>query len=443
MIVSVLEKAGYAVEFHDYQTYPARRKPDPATFGEFLAAVESPVIGISTLSGNLPTVLLAVRRLKRDRPEKKIIVGGPAATDSPEGIVENFPVDIVVRGEGEVTVVELARCLEEGSGLEGVRGITYRVDGEIRSTPNRNRIRDLDSLPFPAYHKIDFGDYGSGVHLMTSRGCPYGCEFCSTHSIWQRQVTYRSITSILDEILSIRDRVNMLTFCDDNPALQQSRMLELCRRLKGAAIGFPWSSYGRVNHMGESMIEEMVAAGCVEVFYGIESGSNAILRKLKKKLTIEEAQACLKMTRRHVQQVNASFIWGFPYEGINDFYDTLMAIGEAERNDIKAYLYLLGPFRQTPLFRSHGHLIRFSEAFYPHVSTIPIRERLSDYPEVIELVKNHPDMFAGFCHYDHPELVTKKLTLEKLGLRRAVSADSQASTTCDSSDGVNWPDEDV
>jgi anaerobic magnesium-protoporphyrin IX monomethyl ester cyclase len=419
MIVAVLEQAGYDVEFLDYQTYSALRKPSVDTFSEFLRTASGSIIGISVLAGNLPTVLGAVQRLKKAQPRKTVILGGPAASDSAQGILEAFPVDIVVRGEGEATVVELVRGLEDGIDLKDVAGITYRDGGDIVSTPNRARIQDLDSLPFPAYHRIDFADYGAGLHLMTSRGCPYECGFCSTHSTWERTVTYRSIESVVREVASVKDMIRMLTFCDDNPALRAERVFELCRCLQEENIRLPWSSYGRVDHMGEEMIRTMAAHGCVEVFYGVESGSDAVLSRLNKRFRFEEAQACLKMSARHIGQVNASFIWGFPYESLEDFYDTLMAVGEVERTKgVTPYLYLLGPLPKTPLYREFGHLTRFSEDFYPHVTTIPVRERLADFPEVVELVIRHPSLFTGFYHYDHPELPTKRKLLESLGLRK-------------------------
>ena len=172
-VTAVLEQAGYQVEFYDYQLEPVDRPGCPDAFYEFLRRARANVIGISTLSSSLPTVLLAVRRLKDEAPHKTVVLGGPAATDTAEAILAHFPVDVSVRGEGEETAVQLMRALERGKGLEEVAGLTFRQDGTVVSTSPRPRIRDLDTLPYPAYHRVDFRRYTSALGIVYARGCPY------------------------------------------------------------------------------------------------------------------------------------------------------------------------------------------------------------------------------------------------------------------------------
>lgn len=417
-VVASLEAAGYRVRFLDYQVQRvAGARVAGATFWNAIRHLDAPVIGISTMSGNLPYVLWAVRKLKAERPDQVVILGGPGATDAPVDILRHFPVDVIVCGEGERTTVELLKALHEGTDLERVHGIAYRrPDGEISVTPRRERITDLDGLPWPAYHHIDMADYAHGLHVMTSRGCPYDCAFCSTHSIWERRVTNRTIASVLDEIESMRDRVNWITFCDDNLCLQPERITELCRGLTERGLNrIPWMTYGRVNLMTEPMVRMMAEAGCEEIFYGIESGSNAVLARLKKKIRIEEAHEVLRMTSRYVLQTNSSYIWGYPFETLDDFLETLMAVTEDQRiPGVTPHFYQLGPFAQTPLYQEYHELLRFDPEKVANVGTIPVNERLTSYPELVELIETYPRIFTAFYHYDHPELAMKRKLLDQI-----------------------------
>jgi len=420
LIVAVLENEGYEVVFRDYQTAGSRsRMPSPQTFYEFVRELDSPIVGISAMAGNLPTVLGAIRRLKKEEPDRIIVLGGAGATDAPDQILRHFPVDIIVRGEGEETTLELMAALKTGTKLDAVAGISFQQDGQIIHTPNRPRITNLDRLPFPAYHKIDFADYYNGLHVMTSRGCPYNCGFCSAHTIWQRRVTNRSIENVIHEIKGVRDQITWITFCDDNLMLSPQRILDLCRRLREEELDIPWMSYGRINLATKEIIQEMAAAGCQEVFYGIESGSNRVLEILRKKLRIEDTFPVLEMSADYIQQVNTSFIWGYPFETTEDFYDTILALGQNEQlSGVTPHFYLLGPLLNTPIYQEYGHLTRFDINFFPNVSTIPINEHLTNYPELVELVQGYPDLFVAYYHYDHETLPAKRRVISTLNERR-------------------------
>jgi radical SAM superfamily enzyme YgiQ (UPF0313 family) len=416
-VVASLEGAGYQVHFLDYQVQQvAGPRVSGATFWRGIRHLDLPILGISTMSGNLPYVLWAVRKLKEERPDQIVILGGPGATDASEEILAHFPVDVVVRGEGEITTVELVNALRMGQDLADVRGIAYRCDGEVRLTPPRERLRNLDRLPWPAYHHIDMADYAHGLHVMTSRGCPFGCTFCSTHSIWQRRVTSRSMESVLAEIESMRNRISWITFCDDNLCLQPERVVELCRGLVERGLSkIPWMTYGRVNLMTEALVRTMAKAGCEEVFYGIESGSNAVLARLRKKIRIEEAREVLRMTSHYVLQTNSSYIWGYPFETLDDFLETIMTVSEDQRiPGVTPHFYQLGPFAQTPLYQEYHHLLRFDPESIPNVGTIPVNERLTAFPELVDLIRTYPRIFPAFYHYDHPELPLKRRLLEQI-----------------------------
>jgi radical SAM superfamily enzyme YgiQ (UPF0313 family) len=408
MIVASLEAQGFNVGFIDYQTTEGNRN-DPHQFYRFISErAQSDIIGISVYSSSLPTVLLAVRRLKAEHPERQIILGGPAASDTPGAILQHYPVDIIVQGEGEVTVVELMRALEDRRDLSTVPGLTFRKSGEIISTPPRPRVQDLDSLPYPAYDRVDFRNYSSSLSTVYSRGCPYDCSFCSVHSVWQRKMTYRSPESLADElhhmILNHPGEINEIAFHDDTFILDEDRVVRLMKALRERGIDLPWFCYGRVNLMTEDFLKTLVGYRCSKMLFGIESGSRAVLDRIRKKFTPEEARQVIDLARRHVGWIVTTYIYGFPFETMSDFHDTVHAVLEDRSKGIISNLYLLCPLPQSPLYFEFKDLLVFSPN---HHSLLGTPTDFARYPEVVDEILDHPDVFAAFYHYQHQGLEGK------------------------------------
>jgi anaerobic magnesium-protoporphyrin IX monomethyl ester cyclase len=415
LITAVLKEAGYGVEFRDYQTFSADHKLSVETFLAFLRQSDSNIIGISVMCNSLPTVLGAVRRLKQDSPDKTIILGGPAATDLPRSIMRHFPVDAIVVGEGELTIVELLRALEFGEDLREVQGICYRRDGAIRMTPRRARIPNLDDLPFPAYEEIDFVDYGPAAGIIiTSRGCPFRCTFCSAHSVWQRSVSERSAANVAEEAVLLSRRVERLVFVDDTLVLDAKRVEDLLKALRAAGVDKPWRCNARIGLMSDNLLRLMAEHGCEEVFYGIESGSNQVLRAIKKGFTIEMARREVERTLRYIPKVTTSYVWGFPFETMDDFYETVWAIAQhAPLEGVRPQVGLLSPLPKSPIYREHRGSVRFSPELNPRVM-LPSPESLADYPDITGLIVDYPRLFSPFYYYDHPDLGRKSAVMARI-----------------------------
>jgi anaerobic magnesium-protoporphyrin IX monomethyl ester cyclase len=416
LIVSALEEAGYTVHFQDYQTYRAERKPSIETFYRFIKDAPGDIIGLNAYSSILPTVLGAVRRLKAEFPRKMVILGGPSPTDTPVEIMRAFPVDVIVLGEGELTVVDLMRTLEDGGDLDEVAGIVYRRDAEIRMTPRRPRVQDLDSLPLPAYHRINFADYGHMVHILTARGCPYQCKFCSVHSIWERQVTYRTAESIERELRLVRDQVREIRFADDTFVLNKRRVREMIALMRKVGLEVPWRANGRLDLMDDDLLAAMGESGCQVMMVGLESGSNRVLRAIKKETTIEQAYYTLRKAARYIRHLDVAWIWGFPVETLEDLYETVMAVAEICRlpTDVWTHGHLLCAFPKSTFYQEHRQMIRFDTGLYPSQRAFMPSERLSEYQELVSLIREYPEIFAGFYYFDHPELEAKRALIDKL-----------------------------
>lgn len=415
MITAVLQEAGYQVDFRDYQTYAAERKPAIETFLSFLEQVDCSIIGLSVMANALPTVLGAVERYKRNHGDTLIILGGPAPSDLPREILERFPVDIIVVGEGEETTVELMHALESGRPLGEVAGLCYREDGEIRQTGARARIQNLDALPLPAYERIDFADYPPGkAIILTARGCPYECSFCSAHSIWQRQITRKSPRRVVEEICSVRDRITGVEFHDDTFTMDPERVQTLLALMRAEGLSLEWVCNGRINLSTPALLGLMADHGCHEVFYGIESGSDRLLHRIRKNITSEQGRRVVEQTAQIIGRVVTSYIWGYPFESLDDFFQTMLAVcRDAARREIRCQLGLLSPLPRSPLYQEYRDTIRFSTDIGPGVM-LPGNGSLAAYPDLVELITRHPEIFSPFYYYDHDDLLEKAKVVKRM-----------------------------
>jgi radical SAM superfamily enzyme YgiQ (UPF0313 family) len=415
-LAAVLREQGFTVALHDYQLCSEPRKPDPETLFRFVPT-DAPVVGVSAMCNSLPTVLGAIERLKQERPWQTVILGGPAATDTPGPIVERFPVDVIVRGEGEATLAELMPLLAVGAPrerLEQVAGISFRNGRRVVHTPPRRRIQNLDSLPVPAYDLVNLAHYDGVLPVVAVRGCPYECAFCSAHSIWERRLTSRSPAHIAAEVRAWQGRARQVDFHDDTFTLNRSRVRAIIRALRKRGVHLPWSCNARVNLMTESYIEEMAALGCSEIFYGIESGSNRVLARIAKQITIDQARRTVAKTARSMKGVVTSYIWGYPFETVDDLYETLMSVADDLRTPgVRPQVGLLAPLPRSPLKNSPYVRLRFDPAFVSP-AIFPATDSLGGYPQLITMIRSHPNLFSAFYHFDHPELEAKRAMLDRL-----------------------------
>src|SRR5512135_1769714 len=218
-----------------------------------------------------------------------VVMGGPHPGYVDEEILSTKRVDFIVRGEGEVTFSELVVALEKNGRTDSIQGISFFSEGKPVRTPARPFIEDLDSLPLPARHLIPIEDYqrtkfgGRPIApLITSRGCPYQCAFCSSSHFWGTKVRMRSVASLLSEIQEIHHRYhfNAMAFVDDTFNLFPKRVIEICHGIVEKKLDLWWWCLSRIDLLlrNEDMIHEMVWAGAKSVFIGVESPRRATLK---------------------------------------------------------------------------------------------------------------------------------------------------------------------
>jgi anaerobic magnesium-protoporphyrin IX monomethyl ester cyclase len=258
------------------------------------------IIGFSATSFTFSRTIELARRVKDSGSNIITVVGGPHVPIGMETVLDSPCFDYAVCGEGEMTIMELVELLQRErkpgtASLSVIHGLIFKDDdGRTVVNPMRPRIDNLDNLPNPAFHLFQMDKYGI-YPLLTSRGCPFGCTFCSIKAIWGTRWRYRSPENIIMEINHARNKFNWIekpfSIIDDSFNVIPKRIEEFCTIILGRNMDFQWFSAGfRADKISLSLARKMKEAGCIGVSVGIESANNEILRRIKKKETIEEIE---------------------------------------------------------------------------------------------------------------------------------------------------------
>jgi radical SAM superfamily enzyme YgiQ (UPF0313 family) len=413
-IAAVLEEAGCEVDFRDYQVTSYENPLAHKSIVDFLSDSED-TLAIGCLFNTLPFLLPSLKEIKDENPEKVIILGGAGPSSVAARLMEEFPfVDVVVKGEGEKTMEELAR----GVMYEDVKGIVYRANGKVFTTLERERIHNLDALPFPAYEKIDVSQY-TQAGVITARGCVYHCSFCEVAPLWGYHTEQRSVSSVIDEIQMLRDQgVTSLHINDDTFVLDRRWVVAFCDAVVHEGIDVTWRCLGRINLMDKALLKSMADAGCTGVQYGIESGSQHVLNTVGKQIDIPHAKEVIGLSVECIEHVLATFMWGFPFETLGDFYQTIYLMGEVAEMGALVKLLFLSPAPLSPLCKEFRDRLKFDEKFVPNLLWGVYRDKFSqdEKERVFELIRQYPDVFSALYYVYTPEVEEKYQILKKAGM---------------------------
>ena len=292
------------------------------------------LIGVTSWSYNFGVAMEFVDAIKRKHPAVPIVLGGPHATFVDDRIMERFPqVDYVLRDECDHTFPRLLRALEFKNPPEKlalIPGLTWRRGGEVVRNPRGSVVEDLDALPFPAYHLIDVADYlplSPVLAVEAGRGCPFNCNFCSTTNMFQRSYRVKSASRLLDEVEWAMQACQTRRFelLHDNLVAGKKYVLELCREIRNRNLDFDWSCTSRTDNLTEEIANHMFVAGCVSIFFGIESMSAARQQWTGKKLKPERVDEVIRFTRAQHITPSVGIIVGFPDETDEELNDTIAA----------------------------------------------------------------------------------------------------------------------
>ena len=353
-LAAVLEKNQYDVEVIDYQGLNPTRKQLEAE----LIKSHPDVVGVTTSTLTYNPALDIVKAAKEVLPNCLTILGGPHVTVLDEQTLSEAPeADVIVRGEGEQTMLEHADLASKSElkKLGQVEGITFRNGEKTFQTPNRTFIQDLDQLPHPAYKYFPLDSYRVFgklfLPIITSRGCPFQCAFCTSSRMFGKQFRARSPKNIVDELEMLRDvyGADAFTFYDDTLTLERNRIFEICELIKNRKIGIPWDCQTRVDQVSKEVLTKMRETNCQQIFFGVESGCQEILDALRKKTSIEQNANAIKWAKDAGLFVAISVMVGYPGETTDTLKQTLDFVRKTKPDDV--YLCVATPYPGTELRR--------------------------------------------------------------------------------------------
>jgi anaerobic magnesium-protoporphyrin IX monomethyl ester cyclase len=350
-LAAVLEKNKYEVDVIDCQALKL-------SFEEFKSEIskrQPNIIGLTSTTLTYKSALKLAKITKEMCPNCLTILGGPHATFWDDKALQECPhLDIVVRKEGENTLLELVQRIEAGKSYHDVLGITCRKDGKITRNPDRAYIENLDNLPFPARHLWPMErlrKYEDIIYLTTSRGCVYWCDFCSTVRMHGRKYRMRSPKNVVDELELLHKTygVNKFTFCDDAFTVDQSRTETLCDEILKRGLKIEWNCGTRVDMLTKELLAKMKEAGCISVWFGVESGSQQVLDAMKKGITLELTMKVFGWVRELGLKPVPNVILGFPSETKESAWKTIKFVEKISPDDVSFY-NVATPFPGTPMY---------------------------------------------------------------------------------------------
>ena len=341
-IGALLKEKQYDVEILNW--YGINRTPE--RIEETLKEKGPGVIGFSIVHANRWGAIDLARIAKRVLPDVKIVFGGIGMTFLWELLLDHFrEIDFGVLGEGEFSFLDLVRCIGKGdyAGIEEIRGIAFRKDGKAVKTDDAETIRDLDKLPMPA-------KYFEFQHLISSRGCPANCTFCGSPQFWGHRVRFHSPEYFVGQMERLyRKGITFFYVSDDTFTMKRDRVIEICKRILKKGLNITWFAISRVNAVDEEMLYWMRKAGCIQISYGVESGSEKIRKLLNKNIRTDDIRKAFALTTAHGILARAYFIYGSPGENRKTIQETIDLIHEIK--PLGVIFYILDIFPGTALYR--------------------------------------------------------------------------------------------
>jgi anaerobic magnesium-protoporphyrin IX monomethyl ester cyclase len=350
-IGAIAEKTGHEVTVIDCQA----EKLTYETFRSRITQNQSDLIGVTATTLLYKSAMKLITIAKETQPEAVTVLGGSHGTFWDENALKEYSsLDLVVRREGEQTFIELLDKLQNQSSLSNVSGITYRQEDKITRTPDRPFIKDLDSLPFPAHHLLPLKHLKHNgkilFPLISSRGCVYWCDFCSTVRMFGRAYRMRSPKNVVDEMQLIHDKygVEQVTFYDDAFTVDRNRVIEICDELHSRKLRMIWDCGTRVDMVDRELMKTMHSAGCFAVWLGVESGSEAILGAMNKRIKLDQTRRAYKTAHDVGLMTIANVVLGFPGETEQTALETIRFVKELDPDDVG--YYIATPYPGTPMY---------------------------------------------------------------------------------------------
>lgn len=306
--VEILDASAEDMDFKDVEKELLKRKPD--------------LVALTALTPTIGRALETAQVVKETLPDSIVVMGGYHPTFNFIETLEDENVDIVIRGEGEYIMLNLVQALENQSSLHDVKGIVFedKNSKEIVVNPEAPLIQDLDELPFPALNLLPMKKYrllDMDTHMttmITTRGCPMQCSFCSSAAMHGKKIRERIVENIVDEIEYLKTNydIDTIAFMDDTFTLKKRKVMAICDEILKRNIEIMWGCTSRVDTLDEKLLKKMKEAGCITIFIGVESADQQQLDNMCKNTTIAKIENAFKIAHKLKIRTIASVALGMP-----------------------------------------------------------------------------------------------------------------------------------
>jgi radical SAM superfamily enzyme YgiQ (UPF0313 family) len=314
------------------------------------------LVGITAMTFTLIDVIKTAQIVKSIDRDIKVVLGGPHVHIYPNETIDIPDVDYLVLGEGEITFTELVENITDIDKLKEIKGLVFKDNGITVNTGIKPFIDNLDELPFPARHLTPYRKYSSLLAkrspittMFTSRGCPYRCTFCDRPHLG-KAFRARSAKNVVDEM---EECVNMgiyeFLIYDDTFTIHRQRVIDICDEIIKRKLYIGWDIRARVDSVNEEMLRKLKKAGCERIHYGVEAGTEKILKVLNKGITLEQAMRAFEMTKKAGISTLAYFMIGSPTENREDVLQTIEFAKRLSADFV--HITILTPFPATAIYR--------------------------------------------------------------------------------------------
>lgn len=322
-----LRSAGISCEVLDYF-----RHGRDAFFAD-MERLKPEFLAVSMTSPSAQESLDLIREVKRRWPKTVTLCGGPHVHHDARELAENTDIDVIVRGEGDVRIVDLVRSYPH---LDELPGVIFRKNGALIETPDAASVACLDELPFPARDMIDMPWYirsAGSITLISSRGCPYQCIYCqpTQRKVFGAKIRRRSVSDVIAEMKSLKEQYSgdwLFYFEDDSFTSDKAWLKSFCDELLSSKLRYRWSCHSRVNDVDAEKMRLMKKAGLEIIYFGVESGSQKTLDFMKKGTTVEQVRNAFKHAHRNRVLAHAFLMIGTPTETTEDLAQTEALVRE-------------------------------------------------------------------------------------------------------------------
>ncbi len=410
-LASVLDREGIEVKILDFLV----TRYHPRKLRQELEEYRPQLVGATCVTLNYPIATRMLKICKAFDPTIVTVIGGPHVTFALEETLLQAPwIDAIVIGEGEKTLAELARALEEGKDFHQVAGIAFVDGGVVVKTSPQTHIENLDQIPLPSRGLLPMARYRAletPCTVITSRGCPYSCIFCSGRRMLGPKVRFRNPGLVVDEIEQIQRDFGstQINIVDDTFTLNHHHAQAVCEEMLRRNLKIKWSVFARVDTVTEDLAQLMKRAGCEWMLFGVESADEEILKTIRKGITPDGVVQGVKIAAEAGIGVFNSFILGLPGESWDTAMKSMAFADELYRKYGAKYgFHILSPLPGTELYeRAKDYGIRIlSRNWTRYNANEPITETATISKEMIKEAISIYD-WALECAWDYIKLQAK------------------------------------